>query len=177
MCEDEGRGPTTMRRFVRDAPESSAQLRCERLDWSSVDVEWKRREAALGTTGRGRFEDYEPGGDSSGSPGGRERGEEQPSDRCLEELLIGLEEVARCPYYNTHSAVPSAGERVTLQPPLEHGRPTVRTAAGEALGFLPTRLNYVASECFHRGVTYEGEVTDSAMAPVPSVGVRLRPNV
>jgi hypothetical protein len=130
----------------------------------------------LGTTGSGRFEDYRPGQDSGRSSSGGQEGQGRgATDRCQEELLVSLEDVARSSYYSSVSRVPGLGEGVTLAPPLEQGRLAVRTAAGEIIGYLPTRLNYVASECFPRGITYDGEVTDSALAPVPSVGVRLRP--
>ena len=130
----------------------------------------------MGTTGSGRFEDYRPEQDPRRSSGGGREGEGRgATDPCREELLLSLEDVARSPYYTSHSSVPGLGESVSLAPPLDQGRLAVRTAAGEIIGYLPTRLNFVASECFPRSVTYDGAVTDSALAPVPSVGVRLSP--
>ena len=109
----------------------------------------------MGSSGTGRFSDYsgtpkvESGSGSSGGSNG--------SDKCGEAFTASLEDVASHEYYKNHGTTPAVGTELKVQ---VKGR-VVAIVGTEAVGSLPTRLNYLA-----------GCLEDGDVLPVlsPSIG-------
>ena len=121
----------------------------------------------MGSRGTGRLTDY-PGSRGSSSKGGGQGGS-SGEDRCKKSISEQLEEVGRCDYFKNHKAVPKAGTRVTAA---QAKRIAVSTTAGELIGYLPTKYNYLAA-CLAAGIKYNGKVVTSKDTPVPAVLVDL----
>lgn len=118
----------------------------------------------MGSRTSGRLRDY------------RQGGEPQEGDRCENELTdVKLEEVATSQYYTEHDDVPPAGTPVSLQSELVGGRLAVRNNAGEVIGLLPTRFNYLVA-CMARDYSYAGQVASSSKGALPRIAVNLAPS-
>jgi hypothetical protein len=88
---------------------------------------------------------------------------------------VGLEEVARCDYFQQNNDVPSVKTRVQVRDILVDGRVAVETTAGSiVVGFLPTSFNYVR-KCLADGFRYGGTIVSSTRKPIPAVVVTLKP--
>mgnify|MGYP000162138034 CR=1 FL=1 len=122
----------------------------------------------MGTTGSGHFEHYKGFGGGSGE-------EKVPeADRCTQAIEASLEDVARNAFYKEYGRLPDSGDQVRVAESLVAGRVGVESVQGHIVGFLPTRFNYVMSECMPRGYRYSGTVLESVSTPVPTVVVRLK---
>ena len=121
----------------------------------------------MGSSGTGNLRDY-PGkrgtGNGDGGQGGRRGG-----DRCNDAVKAELEEVARSEYYKNHQNVPRAGTQIQI---VHRKRLAVITAAGEVVGYLPTKYNYLAA-CLASGFKYSGTVITSNNTPIPAVSVEV----
>jgi hypothetical protein len=124
-----------------------------------------RRSSKLSTTGPST---------QAGGKGGGKRITPQ-ANQCRESLMsVKLEEVARCHYYLKGKTVPAVGVRVRVRDRLFDGRIAVETVdSSVVVGFLPTIYNYIR-RCLAEGFSYEGEVVDSALAPLPAVSADLK---
>jgi hypothetical protein len=111
----------------------------------------------MGSSGSGRFSDY-PGKppkkiSSSGGRGGTAGGSsgEDPCDRAFS---TELEDFEFSEYFKKHGTAPKIGTSVTIE---KGKRIVARTKAGETLGNLPTKFNYLAG-CIAGGRAYAGHV-------------------
>ena len=136
----------------------------------------------MGSSGSGRFRDYPPskgkeqkeksGSGEAGGSGGSER-EPRSENQCTRDLAnVLLEEVGRSAYFQAHNSLPAVGTAVRLRTERVGPRLSVDTAAGESIGFLPTKYNYLVV-CMEKGFTYSGEVVNSSQKPAPFVRVNL----
>lgn len=118
--------------------------------------------ALMGSSGSGTLSDYSgqpKTGSGSGSSGGS-----SGSDKCGEAFTASLEDVASHDYYMNHGSVPAAGTQLTI----ELRSRLVAVAGTEAVGSLPTRLNYLA-RCLQNGFTCTGVVTASSNGANPQI--------
>lgn len=111
----------------------------------------------MGSTGSGSFTDY-PGGSGS-------------DNTCDRAIAVALEDIEHCDYYKTNGAVPTVGTVLTLA---HKKRIVAQTTAGEVVGNLPTRYNYLAG-CLRQGYTYAGQVRDARQGPVAAVSADFIP--
>lgn len=126
----------------------------------------------MGSTGSGSFSDYpgsRPKEGGEGAGGGSSSGE----DRCARAFSCALEEVEQCDYLVASGGVPPENTPLTVE---LRGRLFAVDASGQAVGALPTNLNFLA-DCMAAGFTYEGRVNSSASAPVASVSVDFAPRM
>jgi hypothetical protein len=116
----------------------------------------------MGTSGSGRLTDY-PGSSKPKTNGGDgEGGGGIPSaDRCARAISANLEDVEHCTYFKTHKISPPLGTQLHIA---HQKRLVAQTDAGEVVGNLPTRFNYLAA-CMEDGYTYVGKVRDSSNGP------------
>jgi hypothetical protein len=114
----------------------------------------------MGSSGTGSFGDYKP---------------TNATTRCKQPVDTELEEAGRSAYVKTRASVPPKGTRVRLRTALEGSRLVVEedSPGGLAVGFLPTKFNYLLL-CLEDHV-YTGAVTGSAGAPTAFVAVVLQP--
>lgn len=120
----------------------------------------------MGSTGHGRFENY----DDTKINGG-ERG--ASSESCPQKIEdISLEDVSTCLYFSTYHNVPKKGEAVILNPTIEDGRLVIMNQKFETLGNLPTQYHFLL-KCLEQGMHYEGNVKASGLAPIPFIVVDL----
>lgn len=111
----------------------------------------------MGSSGASRFSDYpeKPSKKvvSSGGRGGLAGGSsaEDPCDRAFSTVL---EDFERSEYFKQHGAPPKVGTPVSVE---KGKRILARTAAGESIGNLPTKYNYLAG-CMASGRSYAGRV-------------------
>ena len=84
-----------------------------------------------------------------------------------------LDEVARAAFFQSTNQVPAPGSAVVVTGLVGGRLVVVDTTSGYELGYLPTRLSWLAS--YLDEWTYSGEVTDSALKPIPAVTVDLEP--
>jgi hypothetical protein len=134
------------------------------------------------STSSGSYKDYppykrktdKPPATGTGGKGGG-KGITPQADQCRQDLVaVKLEEVARCDYYISGKAVPAVGSRVRVRERLFNGRIAVEAIDRSlVVGFLPTTYNYVR-KCLAEGFSYEGEVVDSTLTPLPAVSVDLK---
>lgn len=133
----------------------------------------------MGSTGSGRFGNYNIGGadagiaatkgSSSGGIGGGVGEIECPD--IIEN--IRLEDVATSEYYSVHRSLPAAGTAVQLRNRIFDGRLVVEAAdTHEIIGNLPTGYNYLLN-CIKRGKRYHGGVIATNNVPVQFVVVTL----
>jgi len=115
----------------------------------------------MGSSGVGRFGDYQGGTDPT-------------KDLCrMERKNVGLEEVGRLDYFNVHGTVPAIMEPVVLNNQLKNGRLVVLSeTTGEEIGFLPSRYSNLLA-CMRKGFNYRGHVVYSVSKPIPKVDVDL----
>lgn len=102
----------------------------------------------MGSTGSGSFTDY-PGGSGS-------------DDQCYRAFAAALEDVEHGAYFKARAAVPPVGTVLALA---HQKRIVAVTEAGEVVGSLPIRLNYLAG-CLRQGYTYTGHVLEARSGPV-----------
>jgi hypothetical protein len=116
----------------------------------------------MGSSGSGNFSDYsgKPKTESNSGPSGGSSG----SDKCGEAFTASLEDVASHDFYVNHGSTPAIGSKLTVE---IRGR-VVAVSGAEAVGSLPTRLNYLA-RCLQGGFTYSGVVTFSSNGSNPQV--------
>lgn len=123
----------------------------------------------MGSSGTGRLSDY-PGRRGNGEGDGRQGGS-SGKDRCKDPVVEQLEDVARCQYFRNHGQVPRVGTQVHL---VQQRRIAAATSAGEVVGYLPTKYNYLAA-CMASGYKYSGTVTTASNTPIPAVLVEVAP--
>jgi hypothetical protein len=149
---------------------------CKNWKKPRIDISKKRKEAAMGTSGTGRFPDY-PGTKGNGEKGNGPRGPKPPTDdNACERAVSGivLEEVANCDYFKEHEDVPAPNTVVFLKRDRKGPRLAVQTASKELVGLLPTKYNYLVA-CMSEGYTYQGSVLSSSLTPFPRVAINLGP--
>ncbi len=119
----------------------------------------------MGSSGTGNLSDYkDTKADKVGGPGGS-----SGQDQCSEPITTFLEDVERCKYYTAHHSLPKVGSSVRVQ---LSKRLVVTTNAGEVIGYIPTKFNYLAA-CIKSGIEFEGEITISSDKPIVKVQVHL----
>src|ERR1700758_5867584 len=113
----------------------------------------------MGSSGSGRISDYpgSSGKGSSTSKGDGGGGDAGGSDRCGQAFAVALEDIEHCDFYRAHGAVPALGQTLRIA---HKKRIVAETDAGETVGNLPTKYNYLAG-CLKDGWTYAGTVTAS----------------
>ena len=127
-----------------------------------------REGTMMGSAGRDRITDYPPSARRAAEGAGSTPG----GDPCLAPLPeVELEDVATSDYFASHDSVPPRGTEVEIAPGLIGPRLAVQTVAGELVGLLPTRLNYLRF-CLD-GRSYVGNVTSASAQTIPSVWVAL----
>lgn len=125
----------------------------------------------MGTSGPARLTDY-PGSKKGDKSGGNGDSGSTPEDRCNRAFSVTLEDVEHCTFFKLHGTSPTAGTDVQVA---HKKRIVAETLAGEVVGNLPTRFNYLAS-CLGAGFKYVGKVVDSANGPpVAKVTVDIAP--
>lgn len=107
----------------------------------------------MGSSGSGRLSDY-PGAKKSKGKGGGGGGNPAPEDRCARAFSAQLEDVEHCAYFKKYKLVPPVGTTLVVA---HAKRMVAQTQAGETVGNLPTRFNYLAA-CLEDGFTYVGQV-------------------
>jgi hypothetical protein len=112
----------------------------------------------MGSTGSGTFGNYPPSG----------------TTRCDQAIDTDLEDVATQAYFSQMRTVPPLQTGIRLRPRGPTGRLVVEDLAGQAIGNLPTRFNYLFI-CQSKGYSYEGQVTVSRTGAIPVVEVHLEP--
>lgn len=122
----------------------------------------------MGSSGRGKFGNYDITNKSDTERGGEE------NHGCPSEILnINLEDVGTSEYYIKHNSVPKVGDATFLGTKLYEGRLVViLSSTNEVLGNLPTEYNFLL-DCLSRELAYLGEVVGSGMSPIPFVVVTL----
>lgn len=121
----------------------------------------------MGSTGSGNFSDY-PGNTNAvkGVTGG-----ESGVNVCNRAVMTRLEDVATSDYFQKNGSVPPIGTSVIIA---FSTRIVALDDKGVIIGNLPTEYNYLM-RCLKEGYQYEGEVTGSNNAPLPSVQVAVTP--
>lgn len=112
----------------------------------------------MGSSGSGRISDY-PGSSKGGKGSGGGNGKE---DRCAKAFDAILEDVEHSDYYKKSRKVPPVGTKLRVA---VRKRLVAETEAGESVGNLPTKLNYLAA-CIKEGWSYRGLVTKSGQTGV-----------
>jgi hypothetical protein len=118
----------------------------------------------MGSGGSGRLTDYPGSGKSSkGKAGGDAGGGGVPpqTDRCARAISTNLEDVEQSAYFKAHKACPPKDTRLQIA---HQKRLVAQTDAGEVVGNLPTRFNYLA-DCIADGYSYVGYVRNSGNGP------------
>jgi len=132
----------------------------------------------MGTTGTGRFRDYDKGGGKrpgKGSGGsGEGGGKVNECEKAIGDIL--LEEVASCQYLKKRKNLPPSGTIVFLRERLEGGRLAIETAEHELIGYLPTRYNYLR-RCMEQEYRYSGNIIQSSVSPIPIIRIDLAPRL
>jgi hypothetical protein len=105
----------------------------------------------MGSIGTGNFTDY------SGGQGA--------DDKCEKSFAVKLEDIEHCDYFAAHKNVPKVGTVLEIA---HKKRVVAQTQAGEVVGHLPTKFNYLAG-CLRGGYKYAGQVTESKSGPVAAV--------
>jgi hypothetical protein len=119
----------------------------------------------MGSVGPGRFDDYQKDNLTDGGVSG------ESEDHCSEEFETLIEEVERCDFFKEHGQPPSIGTPVSVS---SGKRITVSTNLGEAIGYLPTRFNFLAA-CIESGFSYTGQVTLSVAQPIIKIEIAIFP--
>ena len=121
----------------------------------------------MGSTGSGRLSDYSRfRGAVKGITGG-----DDLINKCDRAVATVLEDIETCDYYLNNGHVPSKGTYVKIE---KKTRIVALGVNGVEIGHLPTEYNYLL-ECLNDGYQYEGEVSGSFDAPVPSVYIAVTP--
>ena len=137
----------------------------------------------MGSTGSGRFGNYQIGGGSTGNgqdtpgmgSGGAGNGfggsDEVKCPQVIEN--IRLEDVATSEYYSKNTSLPAVQIIVQIRNKVHLGRLAVETVdTHEVIGNLPTQYNYLLN-CIKSGYHYHGHVISSGITPIPFVVVTL----
>lgn len=122
----------------------------------------------MGSTGSDSLSDYR----SHSSNGNSKQGGSSGEDKCGKAFSTILEEVPNCTYYLNNSTVPIIGTAVNVV--FSNPRFEIRDVNGIAIGFLPTKYNYLRA-CMLEGRNYEGLVSNSGLHPLPNVTVDISP--
>ncbi len=128
------------------------------LETCRRELDPERRRFSMGTTGSGKFEDYETGAEDE--------------DRCDKAFTAELEEVATCAFFNSHEDLPLAEAPVRVQ--AGQRLVVLSSETEEEIGYLPTEFNYLRG-CINLGRIYEGAVRSSGKRPLPRVSVDIAP--
>jgi hypothetical protein len=113
----------------------------------------------MGSSGTGSFGNYFPG--------------DEAKNLCGKSInKVVLEDVIDYEYYRMFNDVPNVGVEVKVRETLLSKRLVVETLAGQAVGALPTKYNYLLA-CIRGGRSYSGKVLYSQNKPVPMVEVNL----
>lgn len=115
----------------------------------------------MGSSGTGNFSDYSGTPKHKGSTGGGGNGGSGGEDQCGKAFSADLQDVEHCDYFVKHKACPPKGTKLRVA---QKKRMVAETLAGEVVGNLATKLNYLAG-CLKAGYEYEGQVTNSASGP------------
>lgn len=108
----------------------------------------------MGSSGSGRLSDYPGSGRSKDKGGGSGGGKPGSEDRCARAFGAELEDVEHSTYFKKNKSVPPVGTELVIA----HAKRVVaQTQAGEVVGNLPTKFNYLAA-CMKDGFTYVGRV-------------------
>lgn len=119
----------------------------------------------MGSSGSGRFGDYDQLSGSKGSSKGVD----------IEKLtkLINLDDVATAEYYSSIHEVPSIGERVYINDRLIDGRVVARLVdTNQAIGNIPTEYNYLLIE-MKDGKRFSGEIAIAGTEPIPYIAIKI----
>jgi len=120
----------------------------------------------MGSSGSGNFSDY------SQSPYNSGQGGTNNDDICTRAFSARLEEVDRCEYYTNHHALPTVGETIKIE---FRRRLVAISAGGEAIGYLPTELNYLVHCINAGGFDYNGRVAIARTTPILNVQIDCAP--
>lgn len=121
----------------------------------------------MGSTGTGHFSDYSDYDKPvQGVTGGKDT-----VYICDRAVTTTLEDVATSDYFKTHGSVPTKGMAIIIT---VNKRIVAVEESGLTIGNLPTEYNYLLA-CIQEGYQYEGEVTDSALSPFPTVRIAVTP--
>lgn len=123
----------------------------------------------MGSSGTGRLSDYS--GRSSG--GSSKTGGKSNEDKCERAFSTLLEDVERCTYYKTNSALPANG--TVIEVVFKKPRLAAVTNEGIIVGYLPTDRNYIKA-CIENGYSFPGAISSSRLKPLPSVQITVSPH-
>lgn len=119
----------------------------------------------MGSSGSGRFGDYDQRSGSTGSNKGIE----------IEKLtkLIYLDDVASAEYFSSTHTVPSIGKHVYISSELIDGRIVARLDdTNQSIGNIPTEYNYLLTELMG-GKRLNGEIAIAGIEPIPYIAIRI----
>lgn len=113
----------------------------------------------MGTTGSGRFGNYQPN---------------QNRD-CPAEIVFNVEDIDISEYFQKSSSLPSVGSEVFIKNMLVNKRMVVVDKNTELiLGNVPTVYNYIFDRCIMAGKEYNGEVRNISTTPFNKILVELK---
>ena len=115
----------------------------------------------MGSRGTGRLSDYSSSNKPKGKAGGEGGGSPPQVDRCARAISATLEDVEQSSFFKKHKVSPPKGTRLQIA---FKKRLVAQTEAGESVGNLPTRFNYLAA-CIEDGYSYVGQVRSSSNGP------------
>lgn len=116
----------------------------------------------MGSSGSGRISDYPGSSGGSGSGSGGDGGGDGPQDdRCARAFNVSLEDIQQSAYFKANGAPPPVGTQLTV---VHQKRLVAQTTGGQAVGNLPTSLNYLAA-CMKSGWRYLGTVRATSNGP------------
>jgi hypothetical protein len=116
----------------------------------------------MGSRGTGRLTDYSGSNRPKSKTGGDGGGGSTPQvDRCSRAISANLEDIEQSSYFKKYKKSPAVGTRLQIA---FNKRIVAQTDAGEVVGNLPTRFNYLAA-CIEDGYSYVGQVRSSSNGP------------
>lgn len=128
----------------------------------------------MGSSGSSRFSDYPESPPTEVSTGGGLSGVSGGSggaDRCDRAFTTVLEDFERSSYFVSKGEPPTLGTDVTIR---IKTRLIAETLAGESLGNLPTKYNYLAG-CMADGRSYVGRVAKVAGGLLARISIDVGP--
>ena len=119
----------------------------------------------MGSTGTGRFKDYQVGTE------GQKNGGSSEDDQCDKEFSVFLEDLERSEFYINHESLPEVGTQLIIS---ASKRVTAYAESGEIVGNLPTQFNYLKF-CIDEGYIYTSLVAQSMTNPNLRVEISVSP--
>ena len=109
----------------------------------------------------------------SNGQGAENKGEKNGSSPdCPDSLLFELEDIGRCPYYQSHNDVPKIDSSIRLKDRLYNNRLAIEDSNSTVIGLVPIAYNYLL-ECIKARIKYSGTVIDASTKPILLIEVEI----